>query len=149
VKPEMVNATLDESTLDAAVGWIERRFPGNPEDSLRRAVALVYRAILTLLAEPWHGRLSEPGKFRLPVEALAKRVRGLSPSRPKPRYIDPTEVQACVDALVDAGALVIVAAGNPDGRGPKVRAPVIAVAQPPSKEKTCGRNHAPTAGAAN
>ncbi len=43
MKPETVNATLDESTLDAAVGWIERRFPGNPEDSLRRAVALVYR----------------------------------------------------------------------------------------------------------
>jgi len=59
---ETVNATLDESTLDAAVGWIERRFPGNPEDSLRRAVALVYRAILTLLAEPRYGHLSEPSK---------------------------------------------------------------------------------------
>ena len=144
MKPETVNVTLDESTLDAAIGWIERRFPGNPEDSLRRAVALVYRAIVTLLAEPWYSRLSDSSKFRLPVKAIAKRVRDLSPCRPKPRYIDAT---ACVDALIDAGALVIVAAGNPNGRGPKARAPVIAVAQP--QEKTYGRNHALTAGAAD
>ena len=138
MQPETVNETLDESSLDAAVGWMERRFPGHPKDSLRRAVALVYRTIVTLLAEPWYGRLPDPNKFRLPVEVIAKR-----------RYIDPAEVQACVDALVDAGALVIVAAGNPNGRGPKDRAPVMAVACRPPKEKTCGRNHARTAGAAD
>ena len=53
-------------------------------------------------------------------------------------------VQACIDALVTASALVIVAAGNPNGGGPKARAPVMTLAQPKKRraDETCMKSGA-------
>jgi hypothetical protein len=125
--PAPYRTEVDEQRLDAAVSWIEARFPGNPRESTARAVAHVYRSIVVLVGEPFLGRVPDPERFRLPVEAIAKKARDLSPSRPKPRFIDPAEIQACVDALVAAGALMLVAPGDATAQTPKARGPVLAL----------------------
>jgi hypothetical protein len=44
-----------------------------------------------------------------------------------PQVIDPAEIEACVEALVAAGALALVAPGDPLAKTPKARAPVLSL----------------------
>jgi hypothetical protein len=116
--------TLDGKALDEAVAWIAERFPGSPEESVRRSVALVWRALDELLAKPFFGKLPDPAGFRLPAEAIARRVRDLSPAA---RFVEPAEVEVCLAALVAADALAICEPGDPEGATPRKRAPKLAL----------------------
>lgn len=122
--PAESDVTLDDEALDVAVAWIAERFPGSPEDSVRRSVALVWRALVELLAKPFMGKLPDPAGFKLPAEAIARRVRDLSPAA---RFVEPAEVEVCIAALVAAGVLAICAPGDPEGATPRKRAPKLAL----------------------
>jgi hypothetical protein len=115
---------IEPEQTGAAVDWIDSMHPGSASIvTLYGAVKLTYRAILELLAEPYFGRFEDPAAFRLPVGAIARRVRDIrrcdSGSEPNGDFVDPNAIEVILDALIVAGVLVELAPGDPYARTPR------------------------------
>ncbi len=115
---------IDLAALGRAVDWLTVRHRTVPVDSAERSVRLVYVALLELLAEPFFGKIPDPSAFKIAAEAIARRVRDLSPAD-RLGFVDPSEIEECIAALVAGGAFVVLKPGDPQGRGPRDRAPLL------------------------